>query len=167
MAIAAQKTSRRACDAGFTLVEILCVLALLGLTAGLVVLNLPKPKPPIQSEVQILATTLNVAVRKSVIDGKVRAIDVDVGGIELFLYDGEWESETRRDFSEIARIDLEVEDHRVDLKARAKSKVELPPLIQFEPTGNVTPFTLSMSGRGGSFVLSPDLRGNITVEFQP
>lgn len=143
------------------------MLALLGLTAGLVVLNLPKPAPPIQSEVQMLATTLNLAARESVIDGKVRAIDVDVAGVELFIYDGEWESKMRRDFSNVSRIDLQVEDQRIDLKARSKSKVELPPLIQFDATGNVTPFTLSMSGEGGQFIMSPEPRGRITVEFQP
>lgn len=115
----------------------------------------------------MLATTLNLAARESVIDGKTRAIGVNVGGIELFIYDGEWVSETRRDFSDAARIELDVDDQRVDLKARSKSKIDLPPLIQFDATGNVTPFVLSLSGEGGSFVLSPNLRGRITVEAQP
>jgi len=63
-------------EAGFTLVEILCVLALLGLTAGLVVLNLPKPAPAFKVEAQNLATLMNVAARQSIIDGKVRGIDL-------------------------------------------------------------------------------------------
>jgi len=77
-------------EAGFTLVEILCVLALLGLTAGLVVLNLPKPAPAFKVEAQNLATLMNVAARQTVIDGKVRGIDLTTGRIDIFQYDGEW-----------------------------------------------------------------------------
>jgi len=61
-------------EAGFTLVEVLCVLALLGLTTGLVVLNLPKPAPAFEKEATGVTTLLNLAARESVIDGKSRLL---------------------------------------------------------------------------------------------
>ena len=153
-------------DAGFTLVEILCVLALLGLTAGLVVLNLPKPAPPFRTEVQSVTTLLNLAARQSIIDGKSRGIDMTAGRLDIFAYDGEWVSDRQQDFTDIYGVELTVEGAEIDLAAREKKKEksDLPPLIYFDATGNVTPFILSLEGREESFILSPDPRGRIVME---
>ena len=158
-------------EAGFTLVEILCVLALLGLTAGLVVLNLPKPAPPFKNEVTGVATLLNLAARESVIDGKSRGVDFTTGGIEILRYDGEWVAEQDHAFSHVSGLGLIVEQQDIDIADRTKSKAkedaELPPLIYFDATGNVTPFTLSLNGRDESFTIEPDARGRIVAETNP
>ena len=158
-------------EAGFTLVEVLCVLALLGLTAGLVVLNLPKPAPPFRTEVTAAASLLNLAARESVIDGKSRGVELSTSSLEILVYDGEWVSEGQRDFDHVYGLDVTVEQQPIDLAARAKKKesaeVELPPLIYFDATGNVTPFTVSISGREESFTLTPDPRGRIVMETSP
>lgn len=156
-------------EAGFTLVEILCVLALLGLTAGLVVLNLPKPAPPFQQEVRGVTTVLNLAGRASIIDGKSRGVDITTGDLEVLLYDGEWISDTQHEFANLHGLSLIVEQQSIDLTARTKLKENsvLPPLIYFDATGNVTPFTLSLNGRDESFVLESDARGRITMSEKP
>jgi len=153
-------------EAGFTLVEILCVLALLGLTAGLVVLNLPKPAPAFKIEAQSLATLMNVAARQTIIDGKVRGIDLTTGRIDIFQYDGDWVADEGRDLTNISGLNLTVEDQPIDLSQRdkLKEKSDLPPLIYFDATGNVTPFTLELNGREESYSLSPDTRGRIVLE---
>ena len=156
-------------DAGFTLVEVLCVLALLGLTAGLVVLNLPQPAPKFRTEVQHVTTLLNLAARQSVIDGKTRGIDLSTGQLDILEYDGEWITDHQRGFTDVSGLDLIVENQPIDLTARQKKKekAELPPLIFFDATGNVTPFTLSLNGRDESFTLGPDVRGRIVMEAVP
>lgn len=153
-------------QAGFTLVEVLCVLALLGLTAGLVVLNLPKPAPPFRVEAMGVATILNLAARESVIDGKSRGVDFTTSGVEIFAYDGEWVSEAERDFEHVYGLKLTVERQDIDLVARTKSKekTDLPPLIYFDATGNVTPFNMSINGREESYRLAPNARGRIVME---
>ena len=156
-------------QAGFTLVEVLCVLALLGLTAGLVVLNLPKPAPPFRTEVQSITTLLNLAARQSVIDGKSRGLDFTTSQLNVLEYDGEWKLDRERDFKDIYGIELIVEDQEIDLNAREKKKkkTDLPPLIYFDATGNVTAFSLSLEGREESFILAPDARGRIVMEITP
>lgn len=153
-------------EAGFTLVEILCVLALLGLTAGLVVLNLPKPAPPFRTEVQSVTTLLNLAARQSVIDGKSRGIDLTTSQLDILEYDGEWISDRQQAFTDVYDMELTVEGAEIDLSDRQKKKekTELAPLIYFDATGNVTPFSLSLEGREESFTLSPDARGRIVME---
>jgi len=153
-------------EAGFTLVEILCVLALLGLTAGLVVLNLPKPAPVFKSEVQGVATLINLAARESVIDGKSRGLDLTTGGIDILQYDGEWVADRQFNFESVYGLDLLVEDQSIDLvkREKLKEKSELPPLIYLDATGTMTPFILEINGREESFSLSPDSRGRIVIE---
>lgn len=156
-------------EAGFTLVEVLCVLALLGLTAGLVVLNLPKPAPPFRTEVQSVTTLLNLAARQSIIDGKSRGIDISNSQLNILEYDGEWVSERQRDFTDVYGLNLAIEGQEIDLNAREKKKekADLAPLIYFDATGNVTPFSLSLEGREESLTLSPDARGRIVMEEAP
>ena len=154
-------------QAGFTLVEVLCVLALLGLTAGLVVLNLPKPAPPFRAEVQSVTTLLNLAARQSVIDGKSRGIDIATGRLDILQYDGEWVSDREQEFTDVYDMELVVEGEEIDLNAREKKKEksDLPPLIYFDATGNITSFRLSLDGREESFTLVPDARGRIVMEL--
>lgn len=160
-------------DSGFTLVEILCVLALLGLTAGLVVLNLPKPPSPFKSEVAAATRLLNLAARESIIDGKTRGLEMTSSGLEILKYDGEWISERRRDFEHVFALNMTVEQQPIDLAERArkkekadqeKSEPKLRPLIYFDATGNITPFTILVRGETLSFTLAPNPRGQIIME---
>lgn len=155
-------------EAGFTLVEVLCVLALLGLTAGLVVLNLPKPPPPLRSEANGIAGLLNLAARQSVIDGKTRGVDFTKDSFEIFRYDGEWISEKNLGIENFLRIAVSVESQTIDLIALTKKKettdTDITPLVYFDATGNVTGFKLSLEGPEEIFTLTADQRGRIVME---
>ncbi len=162
-------------ESGFTLVEVLCVLALLGLTAGLVVVNLPKPPPPFKTEVAGAASLINLASRESVIDGKIRGLEISSSGLEILKYDGEWISEGQRDFKYVNGLDLTIEQQAVDLADRTRKKekadkegaeTELTPLIYFDATGNITPFTLSVRGEDETLTLVPNPRGRIVMESE-
>lgn len=156
-------------EAGFTLVEILCVLAVLGLTAGMVVLNLPRGEDPFKAEVQNFATRLNIAARDSAIDGRIRGVEIDSTGYELLEYSGEWTELGSKDWNDVFKVELSIEDQRIDFKDRAKviaaSKEITPaPLIYLDPTGGVTAFKLELQGRETAYQLSTDMRGRITAE---
>ena len=111
-------------------------------------------------------TTLNLAARQSVIDGKPRGMDVSIGRIEILKYDGEWSADYQRDLDTAYGLELRIEDQLVDLKARDKTKEKKtqPPLIIFDATGNVTPFSLEISGANDNFILTPNARGQFQIE---
>lgn len=156
-------------EAGFTLVEILCVLAVLGLTAGLVVLNLPKGEDPFEARLEKFATQLNIAQRESTIDGKMRGLEVQAEGFDLLQYSGEWEVLQEQDWGNAYKVALKVEDEIIDFKDRAKllkkdEDIIAIPLIRFDPTEGATDFELEIQGPERRFILAPDNRGRVTVE---
>lgn len=156
-------------EAGFTLVEILCVLAVLGLTAGLVVLNLPRAEDSFKSEVQSFAAQLNIATRESMIDGRVRGVEINETGYSLLEYSGEWNQLTAAEWRDAFKVELSIEDQKIDFKDRAKVIASQPdavsaPLILLDPTGGLTSFELELEGRETRYRLIPDLRGRVTVE---
>ena len=161
--------SKRDGEAGFTLIEVLCVVALLGLTAGLVVVNLPQPDPKFRTEVQGVTTVLNVAARQSIIDGKTRGFEINATQLDVLKYDGEWTADHQSIFTDVSGLNLSVENQEIDLRVRERNKrrADLPPLVHFDATGNVTPFTLSLSGDDESFTIEPDEHGRIVMKAIP
>lgn len=157
-------------DAGFTLVEILCVLAVLGLTAGLVVLNLPRGEDPFKAEVQTFATHLNIAARDSAIDGRIRGIEINETGYDLLEYSGEWRDISSTEWNDVFDVQLSIEDQVIDFNDRAKVLAsaekgeKTAPLIHLDPTGGVTLFTLELEGRDLTYQLTTDLRGRVIAE---
>ena len=83
-------------EAGFTLVEILCVLAVLGLTAGLIVLNLPQGEDPFDDRIQTFAAQFNIIQQDSYIDGKTRGLEINTDGFELLQYSEDWSNVTEQ-----------------------------------------------------------------------
>ena len=156
-------TRSNSTEAGFSLVEILCVLVILGLSAGLVVLNLPKGPDAFEDATAKFTAQLNLAARDSVIDGRTRGLNITASGYELFNYDTDWNSAGTTQWDAVDRVKLTVDGEVVDLKAASRLADDAParPIILFEPTGGVTPFTLSLQGKDGGVSLSPDRRGRI------
>lgn len=171
MAVASQhKLKPQTNEAGFTLVEILCVLAVLGLTAGLVVLNLPRGEDPFQAEVQSFATRMNIAARDSAVDGRIRGVEISETGYELFEYSGDWKALGSEDWKDVFNVTLSIEDQTIDFGERSKvlataeDDVVPAPLLFLDPMGGVTSFELRLEGQEVSYKFSPDRRGRIIAE---
>ena len=153
-------------DDGFTLVEVLCVLVILGLATGLVVLNLPTRAPAIETQLKQVSATLNIAARDSQIDGQVRGVDITPDGYELFNYTADWTGQGQQEWSDMRRVKLDVDGIDIDFEAREEADV-ITPLIVFDPTEGVTPFVLELQSRDGEFILASDDRGQIILQAAP
>ncbi len=116
-----------------------------------------------------MTTLLNLAAHESMIDGKSRGIDLTTSQLSILEYDGEWRVAREQDFTDIYGMNLVVEGQSIDLmdREKKKEKKDLPPLIYFDATGTVTPFTLSLNGPEESVTLAPDARGRIVMEAAP
>jgi general secretion pathway protein H len=127
--------------AGFSLLEILAALVIIGLMSAAVVLSL---KPPDNSQTKFrdrLVLTLNQAAKESVYTGRVNALSVSAEGLHIMTYrEGAWS--VVQDFPALtrSRMTLQIERENIELP-----KI-ITPLILFEPTGDMTDFELNLRG---------------------
>jgi len=143
-------------EAGFSLVELLAVLAILSLMVGAVVLNLPSPK----SETDKASASMTAQVSRFLSDGaaagEMRALGVSTGELALYRHDGQqWVRSADLSWPDDARITLDRGGERIKLP-------ETPaPTLLFEPYGAVPDFTLTLAARDAQYVLSANDRGQI------
>jgi type II secretion system protein H len=143
-------------EAGFSLVELLAVLAILSLMLGAVVFNLPKPR----SETDRVSAAITAQVSRFLDDGAVagemRALGLDTDALVLFRHDGRsWSRAADLPWPEDARITLDRSGDRIELPETAE------PTLLFEPYGAVPDFTLTFSAQDGQYILRADARGRV------
>ena len=124
-------------DAGFTLVELMTVLVIIGLMSSAVVLTLPKEKPAFDKQVDTLVQHMNLAAQDSILTGKPHAWGVSETSHGFFKFqENTWDELKISDWSPSFRFSLTRETTTVE------PQEEILPLIVFEPTGVSTPFVL-------------------------
>lgn len=139
---------------GFTLVEMMVVLVVLGLMAAVVVVSIPDGRMTLAAEGERFAARLKRAQEEAVLVN--RAVEVDLteagyafkvreGGGWRPLEDGPFRTET---WSPQTRVTSDKDLRRV----------------AFDPTGMATPavFTLTRNGRSASVTI--DQAGNVVVD---
>lgn len=87
------RSARLSKEAGFTLVELLVVVFIIALMAGLVVVNLPQPAPPAETHARALSRAFHQAARESIVSGQPIAWSLREKGGSRFerFAGGEWE----------------------------------------------------------------------------
>lgn len=145
-------------DSGFTLIEMLCVMVLIGLLSGVVIMNIPNPKTPTQRQAEGLTRDLNAMVQDGLISGEVRGFGLTEKQFSFYVYNGEkfipageqnWSDDIKPQFS------------------RNGEKLKLPetlsPQVLFEPTGFNTPFVLDLSGRKSRYEIKSEGDGRVEL----
>jgi len=149
-------------EAGFTLIEVLSVLIIIGLLSSVVILSIPTPKSSLEKQAEVMVGTLNELAQNSIINGRIRAAGFSQSGYTLYEY-------VEDDWEELASDDW---DAAYGLKyTRADSPLDLPkdasPSIIFEPTGLSTPFELVMSDNDIAYTLLTQGDGRVTLRLEP
>ncbi len=149
---------RQHSDAGFTLVEILSVLVIIGLLSSLVVFNMPPSKTESEKQAEQLVRELNALSQQALISGEIRAFGLSETNYSLFRYDGS-------QFTPLTSGEW-VDDFRPSLtreETKLKLTEEVTPLILFEPTSINTPFTLTLSGSQYNYDLTSEGDGKVAL----
>ena len=152
------RTPSQSKQAGFTLVEVLMSMLIIGLMTGIVVLNIPAGEDPWESQARQLASKFEIASQSAMIANQTIGFHLNKDGYKIARFvAGEWVDIESGEFnSEIPlSIELEQSGAKIDLKAADKSDV---PVIRYDATGLATPFELTIDGYGRSmqFVGGPD-----------
>ena len=147
---------------GFTLIEIMIVLVIVAVMAGLLVLGFKdSPQRRVQREATTLATLINAASDEAVMRGVELGLVIDDTGYQFVYFDPEkkqWQPARERalmrhTFTEPYTVEFTIDGAQVDeatrqriqaLAARSDDAALKPTLLIFS-SGEVTPFRLALS----------------------
>ena len=86
---------------GFTLVELMVVLVIIGLAATAVVLAMPEPGGSLQAEAERFAARAKAARDAAIVESRPIALSIDAGGYAFARRaGGEWRFDARHDWAE-------------------------------------------------------------------
>jgi len=148
----------RGTERGFTLVELLTVIFIIGLTGSLVVFNMPSRASAGERALNIFEQDIRQAADRAILTGRVYAIDVIEDGYQLKTWqDGDWVLFRRPQVRPDAILDIRVRSREEDADA-------MRPELIFDPTGVNDPVELEVRARGERFILTISAEGEVAYE---
>ena len=138
---------------GFTLVELMMVVAIIGLAAGAVVLTLPDPRPSADKAAETLAARLNRAREEAILSNRPIAVTADETGYHFTAFDGrEWQALSDGPF------------RPQPMEGVAITWPEPEGRLVFDPTGAADPASLTVTASGRHRTVSVDGAGEARLD---
>jgi len=163
-------------SAGYTLVELLIVLAIVALVASVAVLNAPPPANDARREADRFAARLQAASQQAIMSGAVIGLDLSAQDYRFYVYDrGAWSLADEAslapgrfpsDVSVLVEIPGQAEGNEArgnDQGGVENSDDGAAPVIFFTPTGETTPLHLRFAARRRFWTLDLDSGGKVSV----
>ena len=152
-AAARRLSADRAGRSGFTLVELLMTVAIIGLAAGAVVLAVPDPRPSVSQDAERFAARLSRAREEAVLTNRPVGVEATPTGYGFSTFDGAgWSPLTDGPFGS------EAWSEGVSLSPAGSTR------IVFDPTGVAEPATLTLSRDGQAARITIDDAGEVTLD---
>ncbi len=157
---------------GFTLVELLVVMVIIGVTLGLTALNvLPDRQGVLRGEAERIALLLQLARDEAIVRNRQVAFEADPGGYRFMVRDErQWQSVTRDDLLRERAFKhgpllLSVEPASIAAPAAAADGATVAPLrIVFGREPVDKPFVLTLAEGGRQVAIRADGIGHFSVE---
>ena len=134
---------------GFTLVELMVVLVIIGLAATAVMLAMPEPGGSLEAEEERFAARAKAARDAAIVEARPVALRVDADGYVVSRRrDGEWRPEARQLWAE---------------GTEAESAGPRPGATRFDSTGLAEPLRLTLRRRGREVAVDIAQDGGVHV----
>jgi general secretion pathway protein H len=152
---------------GFTLIEIMVVLLIIGIVLALVSVNLePDRDSIVRDEANRLALLLQTAQQESILQGKIIAVVVERQGYYFLVMDdqSEFKPLSQDDVLYPRALPQDIVISSVDIEGA--SDTEKPRLVLL-PTGELSVFTVTLSRGATRWNVKGELTGEITAQIAP
>jgi general secretion pathway protein H len=146
-------TGRSEPRAGFTLVELLMTVAIIGLAAGAVVLTMPDPRPSAGEDAERFAARLQRAREEAILTNRTVAVEATAAGYAFSVFDG-------AGWSPLAEGPFRAERWSDGVTA---APVEPPLRVSFDPTGAAEPAQLTLTRDGRGVRVAVDGAGEVSI----
>jgi general secretion pathway protein H len=162
----------RARQRGVSLVELLIVLSILAMVAGVVIINAPPGRSGTREAADRFAARLDFAAQEAITKGVLIGMTLEEEGYAFFSYNrGEWEvlenkHVTGEDFASDFAVTIELKQaakKNESAEQKRESEVAIRPDILFTPTGETTSFSVKFHDRQGAFNITLDDVGRVEV----
>lgn len=147
----AARASATKMRAGFTLVELMMTLVVIGLAAGAVVLSMPDPRPAVGEAAERFAARLVRAREEAILTNRLVSVTTDPQGYAFARFDGDAWTPLDGPFGHQAWGE--------DVRAPRR-----PVRIVFEATGGAEPAVVELSREGQAVLVRVDAAGEVTVD---
>lgn len=157
-------------DAGFTLVELLVVITVIGLMASVAVLSLPNRRPDTQEDVERLAARLQLAADMAVLSGRPTGVEFSRDKYRILVRrQGRWfidEDSPEGGFPlpRDAQTSLVLEGEKMPFANSFSSTLNRGPTLLFLASGEVGLFTILVRAPDGERTIQSDPSGTIRFE---
>lgn len=139
---------------GFTLVELLMVITIIGLAAGAVVLSVPDPRPSVAEDAERFAARLSRAREESILSNRPVAVEATATGYGFSVFNGaRWSTLNEGPFGP----ETWMAGTMVEPSAR-------PVRVVFDPTGVAEPATVILTRDRNSRTVTVDGAGEVTLK---
>ena len=139
---------------GFTLVELLMVVAIIGLAAGAIVLSVPDPRPSVAEDAERFAARLSRAREESILSNRPVAVEATAVGYGFSVFDGAaWSPLVEGPFGP-----------ETWTGGTTVQPSDAPVRAVFDPTGVAEPMTLTLTREHNSRTVTVDGAGEVSLD---
>lgn len=141
--------------AGFTLVELMVVIVILGLATTAVIITLPDGRSQVRDDAEGLAARLVAARDLAIVSGRDSGVTIDAAGYGFSARGGRtWEPQAGRALG----------PRRWAAGTEAQVAVEGGPRLVFDSTGVATPATIVLRREGAEARIAVDGAGAVRID---
>jgi general secretion pathway protein H len=139
---------------GFTLVELMMVVAIIGLAAGAVVLSVPDARPSVAADAERFAARLSRARDEAVLSNRPVAVEATPAGYGFSVFDGaDWTPLTDGPFGA-----------ETWTAGTTVTPANGPVRMVFDPTGVADPASLTLARERNSRTITVDGAGEVRID---